>query len=40
MKRVKSLALCLVVLTMLLALVGCGKSAPDLSGTYTTEMDM
>ena len=25
---------------MLLALVGCGKSAPDLSGTYTTEMDM
>ena len=40
MKRVKSLALCLVVLAMLLALVGCGKSAPDLSGTYTTEMDM
>ena len=40
MKRVKSLALCLVVLTMLQALVGCGKSAPDLSGTYTTEMDM
>ena len=40
MKRVKSLALCLVVLTMLLALVGCGKPAPDLSGTYTTEMDM
>ncbi len=25
---------------MLLALVGCGNSAPDLSGTYTTEMDM
>ena len=25
---------------MLLALVGCGKSAPDLSGTYTAEMDM
>lgn len=40
MKRVKSLALCLVVLTMLLALVGCGKSAPGLSGTYTAEMDM
>ena len=40
MKRVKALALCLVVLTMLLALAGCGNSAPDLSGTYTTEMDM
>ena len=40
MKRVKVLALCLVVLTMLLALAGCGNSAPDLSGTYTTEIDL
>ena len=40
MKRVKALALCLVVLTMLLALAGCGNSAPDLSGTYTAEIDM
>ena len=39
MKRLLIL-LCLVVLTMLLALAGCGNSAPDLSGTYTTEIDL
>ena len=38
MKRVKTLALCLLALALVLALVGCGK--PTLPGTYKIELDL
>ena len=34
MKHVKSLALCLLALALVLALVGCGGGKSDLPGTY------
>ena len=39
MKHVKSLALCLLALVLVLALVGCGGKS-DLPGTYRIELDL
>ena len=40
MKHVKSLALCLLALALVLALVGCGGGKSDLPGTYKIDLDL
>ena len=40
MKHVKSFALCLLALVLVLALVGCGGGKSDLPGTYRIELDL